>query len=345
MSPVLVRIAPPFISQIAELGRCLGWKIRRQLAGDWLLIDDDAERLCARQHPLSALLRWHLPLQHLWPCQPLAMTSLIEKTAQVLAQKFGGWPMQTALVGSLQGGTAQSPYRPLTMRLRGRLLQVLDLPAIDAEALSPQLPCLYVLIGNEGVFAGCTTPLNANGFYPGGTKHIRQANGISRAGAKVASALHQLALFQAPPQPGSHWLELGASPGGMTSELLQRRYRVTAIDRAPLDPRLSHNPLLRAVCADAVAFRPAPGERFDALLCDMNGEPASAMRTVLAQCQALAPASPVIFTHKLPHATQLAEVQASLERGIELVGSELKQLTATHLSYNRHELTQIFCKA
>lgn len=344
MSTLLVRIAPPFFPQVAELGARLGWQLKRQLAGEWLLIEADPAQLCARQQPLSALLRWHLPLQHMWPCQPLAMPAMIEKAAQSLAQKFAGQSLQTALVGALQGGSAQSPYRPLTMRLRGRLLQLLELPAISAESLDPQLPSLYVLLGNEGLFAGCATPRDANGFYPGGTKFIRQADGISRAGAKIATALHQLTLFQPAPTSGAHWLELGASPGGMTAELLERDYRVTAIDRAPLDPRLRHHPRLRAICANACEFHPTTADHFEALLCDMNGEALSALTAVLAQCRALPADAPVIFTHKLPHETQLAEVQHSLERSIAAVGTDLQLLTATHLSYNRHELTLIFRK-
>ena len=80
-------------------------------------------------------------------------------------------------------------------------------------------PNLFCLVGKEGLFCGLQSPAASNGFYPGGTKFIRQntPDTISRAGAKIAEALHYLQLKKTPPPAGSQWLELGASPGGMTA--------------------------------------------------------------------------------------------------------------------------------
>ena len=47
----------------------------------------------------------------------------------------------------------------------------------------------------------------------------------------------------------------------MTAELLARGYRVTAVDRAPLDRRLENAPGLRMVLADAATFQPGAGRR------------------------------------------------------------------------------------
>ena len=67
----------------------------------------------------------------------------------------------------------------------------------------------------------------------------------------------------------SHWLDLGASPGGMTSELLARGHRVTAVDRAPLDARLRHANGLIFAQEDVAAFRPRTDMVFDAIVCDL----------------------------------------------------------------------------
>ncbi|MEZ5431137.1 MAG: hypothetical protein R3F31_08160 [Verrucomicrobiales bacterium] len=91
--------------------------------------------------------------------------------------------------------------------------------------------------------------------------------------AKLAEALHYLKLHRSSLPTGSHWLELGACPGGMTSELLARDYHVTAIDRAPLDPRVAQQNGLVFVNADVSTFVPLGSVTYEAMLCDMNGPP------------------------------------------------------------------------
>jgi 23S rRNA (cytidine2498-2'-O)-methyltransferase len=56
---------------------------------------------------------------------------------------------------------------------------------------------------------------------------------------------------------------------------------VTAVDRAVLDVRLLGAKGLHFVLGDVAGFRPGEGVRYDALLCDMNGDPEEAFAQVL----------------------------------------------------------------
>ncbi len=295
-------------------------------------------------------VRWNLPVHHSWPCSPQDTPGFVEKAAQALFRKFGGSLLQTIIAGPLDPGSPNRYFRTLASNLRGRSLQLFP-PEVggirDAEAQDSRLPTLFCLVGKEGLFCGLQSPEDSNGFHPGGTKYIRQNSGesISRAGAKIVEALHHLRLKRPVPPAGSHWLELGASPGGMTAELLARGYRVTAVDRAPLDKRLENHRSLIALRSDAAAFHPTPGSVYDALLSDMNGEAHDAIAQVIRLSEHLRDDGLVVFTLKMAGAATFNEATA-LEKSVlataEAAG--LRTLARTHLTYNRHEFTLFFEK-
>ena len=293
-------------------------------------------------------MRWNLPVHHSWPCCPPEIPGFIEKAAQALARKFGASEPQAVIVGALEAGGSNRYYRTLASNLRGRTLQLFPAAVAalrDAEAQASRAPSLFCLVGKEGLFCGLQSPKDSNGFYPGGTKFIRQnaPDTISRAGAKIAEALHHLQLDRPVPAPGSHWLELGASPGGMTAELLDRGYRVSAVDRAPLDARLENARGLQSVVADAAMFQPPLGTTYDALLSDMNGDPLESIAQVIRLAKHLRPGGLVVFTLKLPGVTTFAETNA-LETAVvdAAAAAGLRVFARTHLSYNRHEFTLFF---
>jgi hypothetical protein len=343
----LIRIAGIFAELEADILENLAAQRLKKLGTEYLLIrPGDPARL--RDSPAAKFVRWNLPVHHSWPCCPPDIPGFIEKAAQALWRKFGGSQPQTILVGAFDPGDSNRYYRALASNLRGRTLQLF--PAAvgalrDAETQDSHAPTLYCLVGREGLFCGLQSPCRSNGFHPGGTKFIRQnAPGtISRAGAKIAEALHQLRLDRAPPPPGSHWLELGASPGGMTAELLARGYRVTAVDRAALDPRLANTRGLQSVLADAATFQPARGTAYDAILSDMNGDPLDSIARVIRLSTHLRPGGLVVFTLKLPGMTTFAAtgaIEAAVVAAAAAAG--LRVFARTHLTYNRHEFTLFF---
>jgi hypothetical protein len=343
----LIRISGIFSGVESDILRNLGASPIKKLGREFLLvrIKDPA----VLQHSAAAkFVRWNIPVHHSWPCCPRDIPGFIEKAAQALLRKLGQSRPQTIMAGPLDPDESNGYYRALASNLRGRMLQVFSPQmsgVMDAAAQDCQAPTLFCLVGSQGLFCGLQSPAASRGFYPGGTKFIRQnAPGtISRAGAKIAEALHQLQLDRPLPAPGSHWLELGASPGGMTAELLARDYRVTAVDKAPLDKRLDHAPGLRFVLAKADTFLPPADDVYDAILSDMNGHAAESIRHVIRFAKDLRPHGLVVFTLKLTGAATFIAINDIEKRVLDhAADAGLRVFSRTHLTYNRREFTFLF---
>lgn len=341
----LVRISGVFGEWTPEILQGLGGAVSpRTLGLEYHLLPASVAESW-RETPVSPFVRWNLPVHHSWPCRPPKIGNFIERAAQALAKKFAGLKPQTILIGAMAPVPGTDYYKSLASNLRGRTLQLfppLPVKGQEAETQESTAPTLFVLVGKEGLFAGLQTPRQANGFYPGGTKFISQSapGTISRAGAKVAEALHHLLLYRPALFPDLHWLELGASPGGMTAELLARGHRVTAVDRAWLDPRLDKERKLDFVHSAAADYLPPPGVRYDAMLCDMNGDAAASMTQVIRLSTSLKPDGLIIFTMKLPDASTVSGINAMAGSIIgQAAKGGLSLITRTHLSYNRQEFT------
>lgn len=343
----LIRISETFAEFSPEIVKGLGGEIAKKLGSEYYLIQT-RDPAAIHQSEVASYLRWNLPVDHAWPCNPEKMEGFVEKAAQAMFRKFGGRDPQAIFIGQLDPSATNRYYKTLASNLRGRTLQLFS-PEIasfkDVEAQNSKRETLFCLVGKEGLFCGMQSPKDSNGFYPGGTKYISQnsPDTISRAGAKIAEALHYLLMHRPMPRKGSHWLELGASPGGMTSELLGRNYKVTAIDRAPLDKRLDRHPGLFFAMLDVAAFKPNASMRYDAILCDMNGDARESIRQVCRLSKNLNAGGLVIFTLKTPGVTTFGEMN-ELYRFAVATASEagLDLFARTHLTYNRHELTLFF---
>jgi 23S rRNA (cytidine2498-2'-O)-methyltransferase len=340
--PWLVRIPEIFEGIADEVLRALGAVSSTRLGQDYYLIKSSTPA-AIRQSEAAKFARWNLPMDHTWPCHPQKMEGFIEKAAQTLLKKFGGRRPQGIFIGTLHPTSPDKYYRGLASNLRGRVLQLFPkLPADTVEEQNPEVETLFCLVGKEGLFCGMQSPRACNGLYPGGSKYIDQdsPDTISRAGAKIAEALHYLLLYRPPLKEGSHWIELGACPGGMTSELLARNFRVTAIDRAPLDKRLSGRPGLKFFLEDVAAFQPRAGTSYDALLCDMNGPPEESIEQVIRLSRFLKPGGLVVFTLKVPRIDTMEEPNELFRLIVSMAtAAGLRLFAQTHLTYNRHEFT------
>jgi len=341
----LIRIPEVFGDFAADIVRELGSKTESRLGKEYHLIQPVAPA-DLRSSRVSKFIQWNLRIEHSWPCVPQKMDGFIEKAAQALFRKFGSRNPQALLIGLLEPSASDPYYKKLASNLRGRTLQLFPpLPVGEAESQEPDGPTLFCLVGKEGLFCGLQTPRNGNGFYPGGTKFISQnsPSAISRAGAKIAEALHYLNLHRPQPVEGSHWLELGASPGGMTAELLSKGYRVTAIDRAPLDKRLDGEKRLQFLQMDVDGFDPGRKTRYDAILSDMNGDAEDSIRLMAQLAKYLKTGGLAVFTLKATGVTSVdeaAELYESVVKKASMAGLEL--FATTHLTYNRREFTLFF---
>ena len=343
----LIRISEVFAEFSGDIVKGLGGETSKKLGSEYYLIQTK-NPAAVHQSEASKYLRWNLPLEHAWPCNPEKMEGFVEKAAQALFRKFAGRNPQAIFIGQLDPSAPNRYYKTLASNLRGRTLQLFPAKIAafkDVEAQDRGLPTLFCLVGKEGLFCGMQSPKASNGFYPGGTKFIGQnsPDTISRAGAKIAEALHYLLLHRAAPRKGSHWLELGASPGGMTSELLGRGYKVTALDRAPLDKRLDHQRDLVFALLDVAAFKPNSSMNYDAILSDMNGDARESIRQVVRLSKHLNQGGLVIFTLKTPGVTTFGETNELFQFAVDSAAAAgLRLIATTHLTYNRHELTLFF---
>lgn len=347
--PWLIRISETFADFSPEIIQALGGKISKKLGTEYTVIQTTTPA-AIHQSDAACYLRWNLPIEHSWPCNPEEMDGFVEKAAQAMLRKFAARKPQALFIGQLDPSSTSRYYKTLASNLRGRTLQLFP-PEVaafkDVESQVSTRPTLFCLVGKEGLFCGMQSPKDCNGFYPGGTKYISQntPDTISRAGAKIAEALHYLTMHHPLPRKGSHWLELGASPGGMTSELLTRGYQVTAIDRAPLDKRLDSAPKLNFALMDVTGFKPNTSMTYDAILSDMNGDARDAIQNVTRLSKSFKPGGLVIFTLKTPGVTTFTEMNTLLHFALQNAASaHLTLLAKTHLTYNRHELTLFFKK-
>ncbi|MDA0811493.1 MAG: hypothetical protein O3C21_03735 [Verrucomicrobia bacterium] len=346
LRPWLVRIPEVFEGVASEVLDQLGAETTTtRLGQEYYLIKTSAPK-SVHHSAASKFTRWNLPMDHTWPCNPRKMDQFIEKAAQTLRGKFADRKPQGLFVGQLNPGSPDKYFKTLASNLRGRTLQLFpDLTAATVEEQNPTKETLFCLLGKEGLFCGMQSPRRSNGLYPGGSKYIDKdgPDSISRAGAKIAEALHYLLMHRPALPAGSHWLELGACPGGMTGELLAREQRVTAIDRAPLDKRLDKRPGLKFLQSDVVTFHPRKGDTYDALLCDMNGPAEESIYHVTRLSRFLRKRGLVVFTLKLPKVENVHQPCALFDEVVETATSKgLKLFAQTHLTNNRHEFTLFF---
>jgi len=343
-APTLLRISEIFADLVPGILAGLDVQLVKRMGAEYFLVNAGGKDL--RGSEFWKFVRWSMPVEHSWPCNPEKMEGFIEKAAQALVKKFGGRKPQAILAGQLDPSAGNRYYKTLASNFRGRTLQVF--PPLEVAAAEEQhsgRQTLFCMVGREGLFSGMISPKAANGFYPGGTKYISQnaEDTISRAGAKIAEALHYIRLYLPELRAGARWLELGASPGGMTSELLKRGYLVTAVDRAALDARLANAKNLKFLRQDVAEFVPDKGSAYEAILSDMNGKPRDAFRQVARLSVFLKPEGLVVFTLKTT-GVDSAEAINELHRGVladaEAVG--LIPVACTHLTYNRQEFTLFF---
>lgn len=343
----LIRISTLFADFAGEIVASSGAEISRKLGEEYYLVRS-ADGSSPVKGDAARYIRWNVPVDHAWPCNPLKMDGFVEKAAQGILKKFGARNLQALWMGLLDPSASNRTYKTLGSNLRGRTIQLFP-PHVgafrEAESQSREKDALFCMIGKEGLYCGVQSPSLANGFYPGGTKFISQSSPdtISRAGAKIAEALHYLPIHRKRPPKGAHWLELGASPGGMTSELLNRGYKVTALDRASLDKRLDGKANLIFAQMDVSDFRPNAKMIYDAVLCDMNGDARDAIRQIARLAPNLREGAPVIFTLKTPGTSGFSEMNELHRDALKIAaGAGLEWFASTHLSYNRQEFTMFF---
>ncbi len=148
----------------------------------------------------------------------------------------------------------------------------------------------------------------------------------SRAYLKLWEALTRLGRW---PGVGERCLDLGASPGGWTWVLARLGVDVTAVDKAPLDPRVAAMPGVTQRLDSAFALAPEP---VDWLFSDVIAYPDRLLALVRRWIEADA-ARHIVCTIKFQGTTDhdAADAFAMIPGGMVM-----------HLFHNKHELTFVW---
>ncbi len=136
-------------------------------------------------------------------------------------------------------------------------------------------------------------------------------------------------------KPGMRAVDLGASPGGWTWQLVRRSLHVTAVDNGPMDAELMASGLVDHLRADGFRYRPA--KPVDWMVCDMVEQPrrvAARMAEWLAEgwCRQ------AVFNLKLPMKKRYDEVETCFAILRDSVPRAL-DLRARQLYHDREEIT------
>jgi len=204
------------------------------------------------------------------------------------------------------------------------------LPHVSAKpivfpATAPTAPLgSWTLLAPDRLLAAarCSSP-----FPNGEVQFIEDKTGPpNRAYLKLWEALVRLRRW---PQPGERCLDLGASPGGWTWVLAKLCASVTAIDKAPLDPRIAAMPGVEWRGESAFALEPESVGPVDWLFSDIIAYPSRLLRLV-ERWRASGLAKNFVCTIKF---------QGETDHDAAAAFAAIPGAQVLHLHHNKHELT------
>lgn len=246
--------------------------------------------------------------------------------------------------------------QPLIDALGGAAYASAEVIAPDAPDAGPLAPMLKAVAGglNAAASAGAArrvrvifadTATAAIGWVvpglsaeaPGGIPRLKfPAGAPSRSTLKLEEALLGLltpAERESRLRPGMRAVDLGASPGGWTFQMVRRHIAVTAVDNGRMDAELLASGRVHHLRADAFAYRPA--QAVDWLLCDVIEAPRR-IAALMAEWFRRGDTRAAIFNLKLPGQDRQRELARCLALLREIPGLTLR---VRHLYHDREEVT------
>jgi 23S rRNA (cytidine2498-2'-O)-methyltransferase len=133
-------------------------------------------------------------------------------------------------------------------------------------------------------------------------------------------------------KPGMTAVDLGASPGGWTWQLVHRSIRTTAIDNGPMDRALMQSGIVTHLREDGFRYRPRKAA--DWLVCDMVEQPKRIAALITGWLRDGA-CKYAMFNLKLPMKKRYDETRACLD-AIRTVAVDVR---ARQLYHDREEIT------
>jgi len=225
--------------------------------------------------------------------------------------------------------------RPLTPHLEKALRRAgIAFDDTDAEER------LHVFfLGGGACHVGVSDPSNASA-WPMGIARLRMPGAApSRSTLKLAEALME--FLDAGDRdtslaPGMTAVDLGASPGGWTWQLVKRGLMVIAVDNGAMDAALMESGQVKHRRDDGFHFRPE--KPVDWMVCDIVESPSRVAR-LAARWIAEGWCRQAIFNLKLPMKKRWEEVERCRVLVEEALGGARHYLRMKHLYHDREEIT------
>ena len=233
------------------------------------------------------------------------------------------------------GKALASLIKPLTPHLE-KALKKAGVAFDDAKA-EERLHVFFV--GGRACYVGVAGVDNSS-RWPMGIVRLRMPSAApSRSTLKLAEALMEFLDDKERAKrlvPGMTAVDLGASPGGWSWQLVQRGLMVLAVDNGPMDAALLDSGQVKHRRDDGFHFRPP--EPVDWMVCDMVESPSKIAR-LAAKWIAEGWSRETIFNLKLPMKKRWEEVERC--RGIidEALGGGGYYLRMKQLYHDREEVT------
>lgn len=197
--------------------------------------------------------------------------------------------------------------------------------------------CLHVFfVGSSACHVGIGR-VGLASPWPMGIPRIRvRGRSPSRSGHKLAEAFEVLAGGAPRAEPGTLAVDLGASPGGWTSQLLAAGFSVIAIDNGPMDPALLETGRVKHLREDGFRYR--PGQPVPWMVCDIVESP-SRVAALAAEWVAEGWCHQAIFNLKLPMKRRREEVERARAIVADTLGRRPFLLRLKQLYHDREEVT------
>ena len=234
-----------------------------------------------------------------------------------------------------EGKSLATLTKPLTPHLEKGLRKA---GIVFDDAASPQRLHVF-FIGSLACYVGISDVANSS-RWPMGIARLRMPRAApSRSALKLAEAIDEFIDEKDRAKrfaPGMTAVDLGASPGGWTWQLVQRGLMVIAVDNGPMDEALMESGQVKHRRDDGFHFRPA--DPVDWMVCDMVESP-SRIAHLASRWIAEGWAPQCIFNLKLPMKKRWEEVLRC--RGIidEALGGGGYFLRMKQLYHDREEIT------
>lgn len=299
----------------------------------------DAMRLISQQ-PFSTLIftrQWMVAGELLRDLPPGDRITPIQQSLSGLIGKAGSLRVEVA--DTNESKALLTFCRKFTVPLRSSLRN----SGILLKNESLKHPVIHLFFIAAGCcYVGYSLPHNNSPFFMGIPRLKLPAGAPSRSTLKLEEAFHVFIPADEWDErlaSGMHAVDLGASPGGWSWQLVRRSMMVDAIDNGPMAAQLMESGQVKHYRGDGFKYRPARSNIYW-MVCDMAEKPMR-VASLMAEWVINGWCRETIFNLKLP----MKKRYEAVSQNLALIAGKLTlsginaQINARQLYHDREEVT------